>query len=129
MLRPGQMEAQVVKIVAKQLQVDHAHKLTLGGKTDMQAYKCTKKIHFKATSLGLPGQNVTNVEWSTYIDLHLVAKSLGEKLALTFEQIWSGLMSKGNTRQHSTCKSWPNGVPNRSKFWTCIYLRLHLARP
>lgn len=37
------MEAQVVKIVAKQLQVDHAHKLTLGGKTDMQAYSQVHK--------------------------------------------------------------------------------------
>ena len=40
----------------------------------------------------------------------------------------ASLPFNGQVIEHTAVKPWPNGVPSRPKFSTCVYLRVHLVR-
>ena len=67
----------------------------------------------------------------TQLALTWVGWSNGEKLALTWVQIWSRrkwAQCKSSQVNASARKAWPNGVASSPKFSTCVYLRVRLAR-
>ena len=85
----------------------------------------SQKTHFKAdmSCISLANNPLMNV---TQLALTWVGWPNGEKLAVTCLQIWC--WPKWAQVSASQRKPWPNRVASRTKFSTCVYLRLRLAR-